>query len=201
MSEVSAGRGRPRAFDSDRALEGAMQLFWRHGFGATSLVELLDAMGIGRSSFYQSFGSKRDVFVLAVDRYREQLVTSLEEALEAAPNGWAFIEQALVSVADGTGGLEGRRGCLVFNTAAEMGLNDAEIAARVSASIDAFSQVFAQACRRAQREGDLPPDSDAGLVGRQAVMAISGLQTFAKAGLPRSELGALARVAVESLRP
>jgi len=200
VNEVRSQRGRPRSFDSDAALNSAMQLFWRHGFEATSLAALLDAMSIGRSSFYQSFGSKQDVFVLALERYRAELVASLEASLEAAPSAWAFIRQTLLSVAVGARGREGRRGCLVFNTAAELGDVDAEISARVSASIEAFSAVFAEAARRAQREGALPPDSNPRLTGRQAVMAMSGLQTFAKAGVSQKELRQLALAAANGLR-
>ena len=200
MTGVRAPRGRPRAFDSDSALQSAMQLFWSRGFEATSLSALLEAMGIGRSSFYQSFGSKQEVFALALERYRAELVAALEASLDAAPSAWVFVEQTLLAVAAGTEGWEGRRGCLVFNTAAELGQSDADVAALVSASIESFSAVFTAAARRARREGDLPSASDPRLFGRQAVMAMSGMQTLAKAGLPRRELRALARAAAEGLR-
>ncbi len=198
--EADVKRGRPRTFDAEAVAERAMQLFWQKGYEATSMAELLDAMGIGRSSFYQSFGSKQDAFLLAVRRYRDQLVARLRRSLDEADSGWGFIEQTLASVGDGTRTDGGRRGCLVFNAAAEVAPGKSEIGARVRASIDAFTVVFADAARRAQREGELPAERDATIVGRQAVMAMSGLQTLAKAGVSRAELLALAKATAAGMK-
>jgi len=78
-------RGRPVEFDRNVALEEAMQLFWSRGYEATSLPELLERMGIARSSFYQSFGSKQDLFLEAVERYRDHLVAGLRASLADDP--------------------------------------------------------------------------------------------------------------------
>ena len=199
MAAVSARPGRPRAFDADSALEGAMQLFWSRGYEASSLSALLGAMAIGRSSFYQSFGSKHDVFVLAMDRYGRQLSGWLRACLEASPSGLSFIEESFLAVANRAQAPDGRRGCLVFNTAAELGTSDADVSARVSANIEAFTGIFEEAAGRAQQEGDLPATLDTRLLGRQAVVIMSGLQTLSKAGLPSEELAALARAAVGNL--
>ncbi len=192
-------RGRPLEFDPDTALEAAMQLFWARGFEATSLQDLLDSMGIARSSFYQAFGSKQEVFLRAVERYRDWLAGELRGSMESADSGLAFIEDTLKSVAEDTKCADGRRGCLVFNSAAEFGQRDPEVAGRVAASIDAFTQVFTDAVRRAQEEGDVPPDRDPRLLGRHVVCTMSGLRTLSKAGARRTELVALADLAMRSL--
>jgi len=192
-------RGRPLEFDPEAALEAAMQLFWTRGFEATSLQDLLDSMGIARSSFYQAFGSKQEVFLRGVERYRDWLAGELRRSMESADSGLDFIEDTLKSVAGDTKCADGRRGCLVFNSAAEFGQRDPEVAGRVAASIDAFTGVFADAVRRAQDEGDVPPDRDPGLLGRHVVCTMSGLRTLAKAGARREELGALAELAMRSL--
>lgn len=176
-----------------------MQLFWSRGFEATSLQDLLRAMGIARSSFYQAFGSKHEVFLRAVERYRDYLAGELRASLERSDSGLEFIESTLKSVAEGTRRADGRRGCLVFNTAAELGQKDPEVAGRVAASIDAFTRVFSDAVRRGQAEGQIPPDRDPKLLGRHVVCTMSGLRTLSKAGARRRELVALADLAVRSL--
>jgi len=176
-----------------------MQLFWSRGFEATSLQGLLESMGIARSSFYQAFGSKQEVFLLTVERYRDDLVGELRAAMQKADSGLAFIEDTLKSVAEDTQCADGRRGCLVFNTATEFGQKDPEVAGRVAASIDAFTRVFTDAVRRAQEEGDVPPERDPKLLGRHVVCTMSGLRTLAKAGARSSELVAIADLAMRSL--
>ncbi|MDZ7643979.1 MAG: TetR/AcrR family transcriptional regulator [Woeseiaceae bacterium] len=192
-------RGRPLEFDRDTALEAAMQLFWSRGYEATSLQDLLGSMGIARSSFYQSFGSKQEVFLLAVERYRDCLVDALRQSLAVADSGIAFIEDTLKSVAADAGGADGPRGCLVFNSAAEFGQKNPDVAGRVAASIDAFTRVFADAISRAQQEGDVPPERDPVLMARYIVCTMSGLRTLAKAGARRKELNDLAHLALASL--
>jgi hypothetical protein len=51
--------GRPREFDKDRTLQRALELFWSRGYGATSIQDLVDALGVERGSLYGAFGDKR----------------------------------------------------------------------------------------------------------------------------------------------
>jgi TetR/AcrR family transcriptional regulator, transcriptional repressor for nem operon len=192
--------GRPLEFDPDAALAAAMRLFWAQGYEATSLQALLARMGIARSSFYQAFGSKRELFISALDRYRAGLVADLRAGLAASDSGMAFLRATLASVADDARGKGGRRGCLVFNSAAEFGQADRKVAACIAASIEAFASVFADAIRQAQREGDIDPTRDPELLGRHVVCSMSGLRTFAKAGAKPREILALAEVALAALR-
>jgi len=191
--------GRPLEFNPDAALDAAMQLFWSRGYGATSMHDLLAGMGIGRSSFYQAFHSKHEVFVRAVDRYRDGLVAELRTQLAGSVSAMALLRGTLRSVADEARGGQPRHGCLVFNSAAEFGQVDAQVAARIAASIEAFTQVFADAVRQAQREGDIPPARDATLLGRHMVASMSGLRTLAKAGAEPRELAELAGLALSAL--
>jgi len=163
--------GRPKEFDQDRAIGAALELFWAHGYETTSLRQLLDGMGIGRSSFYQAFGSKETLFLLAVARYREWLAGRLQVQLTTADSGFQFLKAVLSSVADDCAGPGARRGCLVFNSAVEFGQSNPVVASEISASLDAFSAVFSAAVARAQREGDLAADLDPMLLGRYLVGA------------------------------
>ena len=75
MVEVR-GRGRPREFDIEGALDRALGVFWSHGYAHTSLEDLLKAMKVGRSSFYQAFGSKRELYLRTIDRFLEMVPKS-----------------------------------------------------------------------------------------------------------------------------
>ena len=63
--------GRPRQFDMDKALDRALDVFWRHGFEGASISDLTEAMGISPPSLYAAFGNKETLFRSALDRYAE----------------------------------------------------------------------------------------------------------------------------------
>src|SRR6516162_9410179 len=69
--ERKRGRGQPAVFDRARALQAAMRLFWERGYEGTSFDELIAAMGISASSFYNSFGSKEALYCEATQAYLE----------------------------------------------------------------------------------------------------------------------------------
>src|ERR687891_713494 len=60
---------RGKEFDPDVALERAMDLFWRQGYEATSISDLVTHLGIAKASLYATFGGKHDLYVAALDRY------------------------------------------------------------------------------------------------------------------------------------
>src|SRR5580704_14971210 len=91
--------GRPRAFDTDEALDQAMHLFWRKGFLGTSLSDLTEAMGINRPSLYAAFGNKEALFRKVVDRYSQGPAGYAEEALEE-PTARGVVERFLRGAVD-----------------------------------------------------------------------------------------------------
>ena len=61
--------GRPREFDPDRALDRALEVFWRRGYEGASIADLTEAMGITKPSLYAAFGNKEELFRKTLDRY------------------------------------------------------------------------------------------------------------------------------------
>jgi AcrR family transcriptional regulator len=108
-------RGRPRAFDRDEALRGAMTVFWGKGYEGASLEELQSAMGaISPPSFYAAFGSKERLFFEAVDLYLETVGHRPRQALESAVTAREGVQAMLREVVDICSGPNTPRGCLLF---------------------------------------------------------------------------------------
>ena len=63
---------RTKAFDRDAVLDRAMDLFWKQGFEATSVQQLVEVTGINRGSMYDTFGDKRELFIQALTRYADK---------------------------------------------------------------------------------------------------------------------------------
>src|SRR5580658_8616083 len=99
MKTMHSPLGRPRAFDTDLALDQAMQLFWRKGFLGTSLSDLTEAMGINRPSLYAAFGNKEELFRRALDRYAETGPGAVHREALSEPTAKLVAEHLVRSVA------------------------------------------------------------------------------------------------------
>ena len=189
---------RTKEFRPEEALDAAMQLFWCRGYGATSMRDLLDAMRIGRGSFYDTFGDKRAVFLAALDRFETARTSWVYEVLEGS--GADGIEEVFRRSVEGLVGFEPRRGCLLANTAVELAPHDPEVAARISRYVRRTEVAFAGALLRAREAGEIPAESDPNALARFLVTNLHGLRVMARAGSDRRTLEDAARVALEALR-
>jgi TetR/AcrR family transcriptional repressor of nem operon len=188
---------RTKEFETGDALDAAMQLFWRKGYAATSLRDLLDGMGIGYGSFYNAFGDKHALFLASLDRFRELRTSWIDEVLEDF--GLGGIEEVFRRTVDGLVGFEPRRGCLLANTAVELGPHDAEVAAKISRYVRHTEAVFERAVIRAQEAGEIPADRDPRAVACFLVNTLHGLRVLARVGTDRAVLEDAVRVALDVL--
>lgn len=101
-------------------LDALVMLFSQHGFEASSLSEIVEAAGLNRSSLYNTFGSKEQLFERVLDRYishREQLldlVTSRDGGLDDLIDLVELLRSEAMSTT-------GHLGCLAINSTAELG--------------------------------------------------------------------------------
>lgn len=119
---------RPREFDMDQALEGAMRIFWRRGYHATNLPDLLTAMSLTRGSFYKAFVDKESVYLEALDYYDRKVVSTAVAALESckaanAIDCLSLIFQTSTSQDDG---------CFICNAMIEMAPVNPRVAEKTS---------------------------------------------------------------------
>jgi len=180
--------GRPREFDTEDALDQAVEVFWTQGFDATSLRDLLEAMDLSKSSFYQTFDSKGTLYLKCIDRYRTRIVDRMMEDLGQADSARAFIENAFRSLARNLDSPNGRRPCLVMNDSGDVERREEAVARRMQRGADQFEAVFRTAVERAQREGDVPAEKDPEALARYLMSSRSGLLAVRKAGASKATL-------------
>jgi TetR/AcrR family transcriptional regulator, transcriptional repressor for nem operon len=189
---------RTKEFRPEEALDAAVQLFWRRGYEATSMRDLLDGMGIGRGSFYDTFGDKHALFLASLDRFEEVRTAWIDEALEGS--GLGGIEEVFRRTIEGMVRFEPRRGCLLANTAVELAPHDPEVAARISRHVRRTEEAFMGAFVRARGAGEIPAQADPKVLARFLVSNLHGLRVLARAGSDRETLEDAARVALQALR-
>ena len=189
---------RTKEFRPEAALDAAMQLFWRKGYGETSMRDLLDGMGIGRGSFYDTFGDKHALFLTALDRFESVRTSWIDETL--SDSGLDGIEEVFRRSIESLVGFEPRRGCLLANTAVELAPHDPEVAARILRYIRRTEAAFENALVRAQGAQEITTEGDPKVLARFLVSNLHGLRVLARAGSDRQTLEDAARIALEALR-
>ena len=135
---------RPIEFDRSQAVNKALVLFWRKGYQASSLADLLGAMGIGRSSFYAAFTDKRSLFIECLDLWAARSLELLQRDRAELPPLDAlqsFFERSFI----GGRSAKANWGCMLVNTVLEMADVDDELAARASDRLVEMQRIF-QAC-------------------------------------------------------
>ncbi|MCC4118153.1 TetR/AcrR family transcriptional regulator [Aromatoleum toluclasticum] len=192
--------GRPLEFDPDVALDAAMTVFWQLGFEATSLPDLLKAMGLSKSSFYNAFGSKQQLFETCLERFRARQVRRMGEGLSQAASPLAFIREMLLSNAAEARQEGPRRGCLIMNTATEFAGRDPAVAGLVSTAARDFAGMFRQAVEKAQARGEIPATANSEVLAHYLLTTMAGLRTMVKARLPAEKLEEVVALAVQALR-
>lgn len=192
--------GRPREYDPAKALDAAMEIFWRRGYEGTSLNDLLIATGLSKSSFYQAFKSKHEVFRRALTRYCDDLTERLRNKLLASNSGWDFIESVMMTAVSEARESDCPRGCMIVNVATEFSNRDARIGKLVADGVKRVTEIFSAAVKRAQKEGSIPAEKDPTLLGRYLLSSLSGLRTLVKAGNSHTSIAAVVTVIMASLK-
>jgi TetR/AcrR family transcriptional repressor of nem operon len=189
---------RPREFDEDEALERAMRMFWRQGFEATSVEDLVGETGLNRGSLYAAFGDKQALYLKALARYRTQRREQVSECLLQAPSVQEAFRRLFLSFVEIPEAQRGC-GCLLVNAAMERAPHDPETARLVSDNLRGLEESFLRALERGQDAGELPRGRELRPLARYLVAALQGLIVLAKARSDRRTLRDAAEVSLSVL--
>ncbi len=190
---------RPREFNHDRVVDRAVEVFWRKGFEATSIQDLVEATGLNRGSLYNTFGDKAGLFEAALERYMAGAPPQhVVAAAETGPPRQVIEEFFARLVALGASDPE-RRGCLMTNTAAGMAARDKDLAARVAAAFQGLEDALFRLIERGQETGEIAPWRDPRALARFLVASAQGLRITAKVNRNRAALENIAETALASL--
>lgn len=191
---------RSKSFDPDTVLRKAMQLFWRRGYGATSVDDLIHATGINRASLYGTFGDKKKLFLAALSRYVETVLEPRLRALETTASPLEALRYLFAELAAFAAGDPQRRGCLVVNTTCELASRDAEVAGLLRAQAEALESRLARLIARAQEMGEVASSRDPKSLAACLAALVDGLRVRSKLGADHARCDDIAAVALALLR-
>ena len=190
---------RLREFDTDDVLDAAMATFWRQGFEATSIEDLVSATGLSRASMYHAFGSKEGLFLATLDHYIDN-VNRKRLALLADPVApRQAIHRFFDNLVEFSAG-DGRwLGCLLTNSAIELGPKSRDVELKLVAAFDRVERALEDAIRRAQAAGEISGDKDPVGLARFLMSTINGLRVMARSRPDKERLRDVATLALQVL--
>lgn len=187
---------RPREFDPEIALAGAMETFWQYGYEASSLPRILSGMGLTKGSFYKAFVDKKSLFIQILDRYKAEAVNPAIALLEDETKGDGITRIELLfntivsAVENGD-----RRGCLLCSTVATPAYLETEITDRADVLVKEMHSGFVSALK----SSSIAPDQ----IENLAHMLISqyvGMQVLSRSDTRAENLGKSSNALIKMLR-
>lgn len=177
---------RAKAFDPAIALNKAMHVFWKHGYEKTSVGDLLDALGINRGSLYDTFGDKHALFLACLNRYTQSYMSHVIGALSQPTPVYSTLTQLFRNVKDRLHEDQTSWGCLMVNTANELGIHDAAVNELVTNNFLQLEQAFARFLEAGKARGEVRAETDTAACAKYLVSSFAGIATMAKTDLPAS---------------
>jgi AcrR family transcriptional regulator len=179
--------GRPREYDTEKALDEAMEVFWRHGYEGATIAELTSAMGINPPSLYSAFGSKEGLLKAALDRYSQKRDEAMREVL-SAPTAHEAVKRLLLRLADMQTDSKNPPGCLLVAGGLACGAGAENVPFELAARRAQTEQQLRDRFVRAKQDGDLPAGTDPAALARYLSAVIVGMGVLASSGASREEL-------------
>ncbi|RVT48671.1 TetR/AcrR family transcriptional regulator [Rheinheimera sediminis] len=179
--------GRPRAFDMEKALQKALEVFWRKGYEGASLPDLCEAMGINKPSLYAAFGNKEQLFLKAIELYENRPCAFFYPALEKE-SSYEVVKHMLCGAASTTADPDNPPGCVIVQGALACSesaafVKEALIAKRRAGEVALYTRL-----EQAKADGDLPDHSDPAALARYIVAVLQGMAVQATSGANCAEL-------------
>ncbi|WP_425903473.1 TetR/AcrR family transcriptional regulator [Agrobacterium radiobacter] len=196
MAETTRKRGRPRLLDRNAGLDVAARLFWERGYEGTSIADLTHAMGITPPSLYATFGSKEELFRLALDHSIAQQSQRRSEMLQAKIPAYEALATYLYDIAEGDTQPDKPRGCIVSTAVLQHSEENASVARTAAAWREAAMQILKTRFDRAVSEGELPEQTNTDTLARFYGAIIQGMSAQACDGACTARLKDLVDVAL-----
>lgn len=192
---------RVREFDPADAIQGAMNVFWRSGYGDTTMEDIVSETGVSRYGLYGTFGNKKDILLAAIRHYERTMAETVWAGLRQPDARGAEIAEHWQMLRAHAEDECFCNGCLIVNVAAEVAPHDPDIAAEVQRIDDEHAELFARAIRNGQAVGEITSDVNADGTGKMLVALSRGGALMIRAGAKPAELEGAIEAALYFLRP
>lgn len=170
-------RGRPNIHDNAELIQKAKEIFWKKGYTATSLNDLLTITGAGSGSFYNTFkGGKKQIFKEAINQ-RRKAFTEFKNELEKSETPIELIKDFFRGIAYENESSH-LRGCIIANTVVEMTFVDDDLEDEAVQILREVEEMYTDAIKKAQDNNQIKNQTDASVLGKYLITFWCGLNTL-----------------------
>ncbi|QRF09866.1 TetR/AcrR family transcriptional regulator [Acinetobacter pittii] len=171
---------RTKEFETDEIADAAMQVFWRRGYAATSVQDLVDGTGLSRSSLYSTFQNKQGLYQKALQRY--ELLTTLNNVklLSSSGSPKALIRQLLINVVEDELNDSEHKGCLVANACLELVGHDEDVSQFVASNLQKLQHTLESLLIKAQQSGEITSTQNPRALASFFLNTMQGLRVLGK---------------------
>ncbi|NUR99462.1 MAG: TetR/AcrR family transcriptional regulator [Kribbellaceae bacterium] len=169
-----------------------MDVFWEHGYDATSVAMLTDALGIRTASLYAAFGDKRALFLEALDRYLATFAAFTKKALDEEPHARDAVDRLLHEAAASYTRPDHPQGCLLITAATNCSPQSAEVAAHLRELRAGGLRALQKKISAAVRAKELPARTDARALATFYSAVLQGMSAQARDGATTADLERIA---------
>ena len=179
---------RVKTFDENEVLTKAMNLFWKQGYSATSVQDLVSHLGINRASLYDTFGDKDQLFKKSFALYRKSNIEGLIQFFESRPNVKnGFSELFDIAIQESILDKEAK-GCFVVNTTTELIPNDESLIKVIEENKRDFENLFYEYLKKGKDNGQLKTNQDLRSLASLLFILYNGLKVVSKISPQKQEL-------------
>jgi TetR/AcrR family transcriptional repressor of nem operon len=171
---------RTKDFDENEVLIKAINLFWHKGYNGTSMQDLVDGLGISRSSLYDTYGDKHTLFMKALESYKASASNTMCNIISNAVSAKKAIRRLLELTTLELVGDNLHKGCFMTNAAVEVAPHDAEVNDMICQNDQLIEDAFYKAIKKGQESGEINHKKDARALARFIFNAVQGIRVSAK---------------------
>lgn len=188
---------RETKFDREKALSQAMLVFWKKGYEAASVPDLLQAMGLSRSSLYNTFGDKRSLFLEAIRLYQQQTAFR-QQILNNATSAKAGIAEYFRQRIDAAYSENRPKGCLITNTAIEMNTPDEELKKLIKERFTSLEASFCRLLAKGRQSGEIKDTADIRALACLLLNLNHSINIMAKVNMERQQIEQMVQTVMNS---
>lgn len=171
---------RTKDFDENEVLAKAVNLFWLKGYNATSMQDLVDELGISRSSLYDTYGDKHTLFIKALESYQCTNTGKFVKIIEGNTSAKETIKALLDFVVCGLLSDKSQKGCFIVNAEVEVALHDKEVSEMIQKNDQNMEDAFFRVIGKGQESGEIANTQSARALARFLFNTVKGIQVTAK---------------------